>query len=130
MGKSTGSGLAIPSATGNPFVLDWVGEGVFVAANGDTIEFSGGGKIFLQLRADGLFEASWVGQFEIGDIDEDGKAGTGRFSNVGPGAEPLDVIAINDPFALDDQGNPIPGDIWTYDYEITGEMDLGKKKKK
>ena len=31
---------------------------------------------------------------------------------------------------VDEEGNPLPGDIWTYDYEITGEMDLGKRKKK
>lgn len=129
MGKTSGLGFAAPTEA--PDLSDptdippvpWAGEGRFTAKNGASIEFSGGGLIFLELRDDGLFDASWIGNFNIQDIDGDGKAGTGRFSKVGPADLPLDVIAINHPFSFSDP-------IWFYDYEITGKIDLGKKKKK
>lgn len=139
MGKSSGGGFAAPVAItdpedpdfGDPLVSGWVGFGEFVAANGDTIEFAGGGKIFFEPDEElgpGWFTAAWIGEFNI-------TGGTGRFSNVGPGTAPLSVIAINDPFQLDQFGNPVPDEdgnppIWTYDYTITGDMDLGKKGKK
>lgn len=129
LGKSSGGGIAIPSPTSDPFVQDWIGYGQFVGSNGDTIEFSGGGQIFITPLGGGMYTASWVGTFEIGDIDGDGFAGTGRFRNVGPGSQPLDVIAINDPFELDEFGLPIPGDLWSYDYVITGEIDLGQRRR-
>lgn len=135
MGKSSGGGLAIPVALpesdpdfGNPLVSGWIGFGEFVAANGDRIEFSGGGKIYFEPLGGGWFTAAWIGEFDIVDINGDGKAGDGRFANVGPGTAPLSVIAINDPFQLDATGMPLPGAIWTYDYEIRGDMNLGKKK--
>lgn len=123
LGASTGGGFAIPSPTDDPLVLDWSGGGEFVAANGAKIFFVGGGQVFLTPLGDGWFTAAWIGEFEI-------TGGTGRFSNVGPGDEPLSVVALNDPFQLDEFGQALPGDIWTYDYEITGTMDLGKKGKK
>lgn len=133
MGKSAGGGLAIPIGLpeddpdfGNPLVSGWFGFGEFVAANGDTIEFAGGGKIYFVPLGEGWFTATWIGEFTIQDIDGDEQAGTGRFANVGPGTAPLDVIAINDPFQLDESGMPLPNDVWTYDYEITGDMNLGK----
>lgn len=127
MGKTFGIGFAAPLAPpdlsdlANIPPVPWVGEGRFTAKNGASIEFSGGGLIFLEFRDDGLFDASWIGTFNIQDIDGDGKAGTGRFSNVGPAELPLDVTAINHPFSFSDP-------VWFYDYEITGQIDLGKKK--
>ena len=50
LGKSSGGGFAIPVELpvgdpdyGDPLVSGWIGFGYFVAANGDTIEFFGGG---------------------------------------------------------------------------------------
>ena len=116
MGQSSGWGMAIPESTPDPSVLNWSGWGSFQAANGDEIFFEGGGQVFLE-SADGvLFTASWIGEFNI-------SGGTGRFANVGPGTAPLSVIAINHPFSLSDP-------VWTYDYEISGDMNLGKSGKK
>lgn len=129
MGKTLNFGLAVPFPItddndpdfNNPLVLGWTGEATIVAANGDTIEIAGGGKIFLQPLPSGLFTATWNGDFAVQDIDGDGKAGTGRFSNVKAAAEPLAVTAINDPFNI----VVSPGDIWCYDFTIAGEIDLG-----
>lgn len=133
MGKTLNVGLAVPFPIldpndpdfGNPLVLGWTGEATIIAANGDTIEIAGGGKIFLQPLPSGLFTATWSGDFSVQDIDGDGKAGTGRFATVQAAAEPLAVTAINDPFNI----VVVPGDIWYYDFTIAGEIDLGKKKK-
>lgn len=115
MGKSTGSGVAIPTPTGDPLVLDWTASGEFVAANGDKIFFSGGGQVFLNPLGGTMFTATWIGDFNI-----DG--GTGRFANVGAGPDPLAVTAINHPFDI------VNDQEWLYDYVITGKMDLGRKK--
>ncbi len=127
MGKTSGLGFAVPlnppdlSDLENIPPVPWVGEGRFTAKNGSSIEFSGGGLIYLEFRDDGFFDASWIGNFDIQDIDGDGNAGTGRFSKVGPADLPLDVTAINHPFSFSDA-------VWFYDYEISGQIDLGKKK--
>lgn len=114
MGKSSGEGIAIPIPTEDDFVLDWIGAGSFEAANGDKIFFEGGGQVFLVPIGGDMFTASWVGEFHI-------TGGDGRFENVGPGTAPLSVIAINHPFSLTDP-------VWLYDYEISGDMDLGKRR--
>ncbi len=116
MGKSSGLGKAIPSETDNPFVRNWSGAGSFTAANGDEIYFEGGGQVLLDTDDFDVFTASWIGVFNI-------TGGSGRFANVGPGTAPLSVIAINHPFRLTDP-------IWAYDYEISGDMNLGKAGKK
>lgn len=114
-GLSMGVGFAIPSPTADPLVYDWVGFGSFVAANGDEIQFNGGGQVFLNPLGGTMFTATWVAQFEI-------TGGTGRFANVGPGTAPLDVVAINHPFDF------VNDTVWFYDYTITGDIDLGLDK--
>ena len=116
MGKSSGSGHAIPSPTDNELVFDWDGDGSFIAANGDEIRFEGGGQVFLETLDGVEFTASWIGEFHI-------TGGSGRFANVGPGTAPLSVIAINHPFQYTDP-------VWAYDYRISGDMNLGNAGKK
>ncbi len=120
MGRALGSGLAVPIEGTN----QWIALGYkFVAANGDEIYFTGGGTIEFFSIGDGEFSAIWSGEFNV-------VGGTGRFANVGPGDAPITVSAINDPFFLQEDGSPLPGAIWTYSWELTGDIDLGKKGRK
>lgn len=115
MGVTVGSGIATPSDTLNPLIKDWFGGGEFVAANGDKLYFYGGGTVYLEPLGGTMFKARWIGKFYV-------YGGTGRFQNASAAAEPLDVVAVNHPF-------DIVGDAeWLYDYVITGEIDLGKRK--
>jgi len=85
---------------------------VTIAANGDKIFFSSYGEVQL-IPLDNtftMFSAVWSGKFVV-------EGGTGRFANVGPAAEPLDVIAINDPFALTDPE-------WSFSWTLTGKISL------
>ena len=131
MGKSTGSGVVtdLEQLDDLGLVFAWTTVGEFVGANGDKMFYTGSGVVtFVPIDfANGIFTASWDAGFEI-------VGGTGRFENARTlEGESLDVLAINDPFQLIPDGNgglmPVPGDIWTYGYEITGRIDLGKKKK-
>ena len=115
MGATSGLGLAIPAPTDDPLVLDWTGGGEFASPNGDKTFFSGGGKVYLEPLGGTMFTATWVAEFDI-------IGGTGRFANAGPGTAPLDVIAINHPFDM------ATDPLWAYDYLITGDIDLGKRK--
>ena len=55
-----------------------------------------------------IFTARWEGQFVV-------VGGTGRFANVKPAAQPLQVIAVNHPFTFLDQQ-------WYFDWEIDGQI--------
>lgn len=123
MGKSVNVGFAVPSQTPNPDgSIDWTGTATIIGDQGSTLELAGGGKIFLEPLASGLFTATWEGQFSVQDIDGDGKAGTGFFRNAKAAGQPLTVIAVNEPF---DFLNIQEGDIWYYDFVIYGKVDLG-----
>ena len=125
MGKTFGSGFAGPGGpTGNPGEFTWTAiHYVFEAANGDQICLEGGGLLqFVPLPelGPGYFSAIWSGEFDV-------LGGSGRFESVGPASDPIDVVATNYPFQLDELGQPLPGDIWTYYWEMSGEIDLGNK---
>jgi hypothetical protein len=83
-----------------------------VAANGGKIYFSGAGEVDLipQHETFTVFSAVWLGHFKV-------EGGTGRFVNAGPGPQPLDVIAINDPFTFADP-------VWSFDWELKGKLRL------
>jgi len=120
MGKIVGSGVAEPGEELGPGLFAWSAlDYQLTAKNGDTIFLTGGGVVqFVPIEGD-LFFAVWTGEFTV-------TGGNGRFCNVGPAAEPLQVTAINNPFTFP----AAEGDIWTYDWEISGQIDLGKKGKK
>lgn len=124
MGKTIGFGIAFPSADLGNGLYEWTAtDYVLTAANGDKLRLYGGGLLqFIPLDS-GKFSAVWLGEFHVA-------GGTGKFANVSAANEPIEVIAVNDPFVLDEFGNPIPGDTWTYSWELNGEINLGKKKGK
>lgn len=115
MGPTSGSGIAIPTPTDDPLVFDWTATGEFVSNSGNQLFFVGGGQVFLETDDGVVFTASWIGEFFA-----DG--GSGIYENAGPADEPLDVIAVNHPFTFDDP-------VWTYDYVITGAIDLGRSRR-
>jgi hypothetical protein len=125
MGNMFGAGLAIPGGpvdeVNSPGLFYWTAVGYsMTASNGDQIFFNGGGTVqFIPIGGSTYF-AVWSGDFNV-----DG--GTGRFSKVGPGAEPIAVVATNDPFELDANGAPLPGAVWTYSWTLDGEINLGAK---
>ncbi|MFT5302982.1 MAG: hypothetical protein ACI814_003799 [Mariniblastus sp.] len=122
MGKVTASGIAFPDGDPiGPGKFEWMAlDYEMTAANGDQICFHGGGELQFIPLGGNMFSAVWSGKFYI-----DG--GTGRFANVSDDGVPLDVIAINDPFELDESGDPLPDDVWTYSWELNGDINLGKK---
>jgi len=120
MGKVLGSGLALPGVEIGPGLFEWSAPNYqFEAANGDTIALTGGGTVqFVPLNPTGLFFAVWSGEFNVIT-----GSGTGRFANVGPGTAPIQIVAVNDPFTFP----PTEGDIWTYSWNLDGNIDLGKR---
>ena len=121
MGKINGSGVAFPTANLGNGLYEWTAlDYEITAANGDQIFFHGGGLLQFIPLGGNMFYAVWSGEFYV-----DG--GTGRFSNVGPASEPIAVVAINDPFELDANGDPIPGDTWTYSWSLDGKINKGNK---
>jgi hypothetical protein len=124
MGGVFGAGVAIPGEPVDqinfPGLFYWNAvDYSMTAANGDKIFFNGGGTVQFIPNDDGTYYAVWSGVFNV-------EGGTGRFSNVGPAADPISVVATNDPFELD-EGAPLPGAIWTYSWTLDGEIDLGHK---
>jgi hypothetical protein len=114
LGKHKFLGNIATFPTDNPLVFDFVGTvpQTTIAANGDTIFFSLSGQVEL-IPLDSTFttfSAKWTGEFVV-------VGGTGRFANVGPAAQPLQVIAINDPFTLADPA-------WTFSWELDGSIEL------
>ena len=125
MGKISGAGRAIPGKAvdeeNSPGLFYWAAVDYSItAANGDKIFLNGGGTVQFIPIAGSTFFAVWSGEFNV-------EGGTGRFANVGPAAEPISVVATNDPFELDAVGAPLPGAIWTYSWMLNGEIDLGQK---
>ena len=120
MGKVFGSGFALPGVEIGPGLREWSAPNYqFEAANGDTIALTGGGTVqFVPLNQTGLFFAVWSGEFKVIP-----GGGTGRFANAGPGTAPIQIVAVNDPFTLP----PTTGDIWTYRWNLDGNIDLGKR---
>ena len=126
LGSHTFSGkvMTIPMDPCDPFETDfyWISTQPqeTVAADGSKIFFDASGTV--ELIGDfstGIFTACWTGEFVVVP-----GMGTGRFANAGPADEPLSVVAINDPF------NIFLDPIWTFSWTLTGQIDLGKKKKK
>ena len=115
MGNVLGSGVAFPTdPTGNPGEFYWTAIGyTLTAANGDKIDFNGGGTVQLIPLGGTMFTAVWGGELNV-------LGGTGRFANVGPGTAPINVVAINNPFTFADP-------VWTYSWSLTGDINLGKK---
>jgi hypothetical protein len=114
MGNLTFSGNVMTTSTANPLVFNFslTAPQQTVAANGDMIYFIGSGQVQL-FPLDSTFTtftAFWSGQYEV-------VGGTGRFANVAPGEEPLEVTATNDPFALTDPE-------WTFSWTVDGTILL------
>ncbi len=118
MGKIKASGFAVPTPTEDPLVLEWTAVGFqLTAANGDQLFFDGSGVVNLIPQGGDLFTAVWTADFFV-------VGGTGKFANASSTSEPLQVIAVNDPFLLP----PAPGDIWTYAWSMNGKIDLGHRR--
>jgi hypothetical protein len=112
LGNITFSGDVTTAPTTDPLVFTFQSNGptTTVGANGDAILFTTSGTVQL-FTLDGItFTAVWSGTFVV-------VGGTGRFANVGPGPEPLQVVAINDPFTLTDPE-------WTFSWSIDGSITL------
>jgi hypothetical protein len=114
LGRHTLSGNVATSPTANPLVFDFflTVPQETVAANGDTLLFSGTGEVEL-IPLDATyttFVAIWEGDFVV-------EGGTGRFAGAQPADEPVRVVAINDPFTLLDPE-------WSFSWELTGRIVL------
>jgi hypothetical protein len=114
LGKNTFFGNVAVSPTADPLVYGWQSTEFqeTIGANGDTILFSLSGQVQL-IPLDSsftTFSAIWSGEVVV-------QGGTGRFSNVGPGTQPLKLIAINDPFTFADPE-------WTFSWTLDGTITL------
>lgn len=122
MGRIVGSGLAFPTTDLGNGLFEWVALNYeLVDAKGDKILLAGGGTVQFIPIGGGLFIAEWGGSFDV-------LGGTGRYASVGPADQPITVTACNDPFMLDEEGMPIEGDTWTYDWTLTGRIEWGRRK--
>ena len=114
LGLHTFLGDIATAPTAHPLVFLWESTAPqeTVAANGDTIFFSAAGIVELIPLDETFttFSAIWTGEFVV-------EGGTGRFADVQPAAEPLSVMAINDPFTFADPE-------WTFAWELNGEINL------
>jgi hypothetical protein len=114
LGAHTYFGNIITSPTDNPFVFNFQSTvpQETIAASGDKLYFSSTGQVEL-IPLDGTFttfSAIWTGEFVV-------VGGTGRFSGAKPDAQPLQVVAINDPFTFSDPE-------WTFSWELSGRIVL------
>jgi hypothetical protein len=114
MGNHTFSGNVITMPTTDPLVYNFslTSPQQTVAANGDTLYFSGTGQVQL-IPLDSTFTtftAVWTAQYVV-------VGGTGRFANAGPGDQPLQAIATNNPFTFSDPE-------WTFSWTIDGGIVL------
>ena len=102
------------SPTANPLVFDFHStvDQTTIAEDGDEIFFSVSGQVEL-VPLDSTFttfSAIWTGHFVV-------TGGTGRFAGAKPASQPLEVIAINDPFTFADPQ-------WTFSWELAGKIQL------
>jgi hypothetical protein len=115
LGKHTFLGNVATTPTGQ-LTADWHSTvpQETVAADGSKLYFDTAGTVELIPRDNlGNFTAVWVGEFTV-------VGGTGRFANAGPADEPLQVFAVNDPF------NYFTDPVWTFSWELSGRIELGK----
>ena len=112
LGKVTVFGYVTTSPTANPLVYTFESNGptTTVNAHGDSILFTVSGTVELSTVDGVTFTAIWSGEFVV-------VGGTGRFANVGPGPEPLQVVAINEPFTFADPE-------WTFSWTVDGSITL------
>jgi hypothetical protein len=114
LGAHTFFGNVATSPTDNPLVFNFFSTAPqeTIGANGDKLYFTSSGQVTL-IPLDATFttfSAIWTGDFVL-------VGGTGRFANAGPAAQPLRVIAINDPFSLSDPE-------WSFTWELSGRIVL------
>jgi hypothetical protein len=112
LGNLTFFGDVTTARTANPLVFTFQSHGptTTIAANGDTLLFTIAGTVQLFTHDGITFTAIWTGEFVV-------VGGTGRFANAGPGPEPLQVVAVNDPFTLTEPE-------WTFSWTIDGSITL------
>lgn len=114
LGNHTFLGNVGVSPTSNPLVFDFYSTAPqeTIGANGDKLFFSSSGQVTL-IPLDSTFttwSAIWTGDFVV-------VGGTGRFANATPAAQPLQVVAINDPFTFLDPE-------WSFTWELSGRIML------
>jgi hypothetical protein len=114
LGAHTFLGNVTTSPTANPMVFNFVSTvpQVTIGAGGERINFTSSGQVTL-IPLDHTFtrfSAIWTGDFVV-------VGGTGRFAHARPAAQPLHVIAINDPFTFADP-------VWSFCWELTGRIVL------
>lgn len=119
-GRVGNEGTVLLTPTNNPLVLEWVTDGFHVLTDddGDQIFMSGGGSVELipTGNMDGKnteFTAEWGADFHI-------EGGNGKYEGIRPGNKPIAVSAVNDPFFLDENFQPLAGDIWTFSSDLEG----------
>ena len=97
--------------TDNPLVLTWEStQPQFTFGFLGAIFFDASGSVELMTKDGVNFTAVWNGEFEV-------VGGTGLFRFVKPAEEPLQVVAVNNPFQLTDPE-------WTFDWRLTGSIRL------
>jgi hypothetical protein len=114
VGKHHYSGTVAVTPTLDPFTFLFATTDpqVTVAADGSEIFYDLSGEVTLVPLNDDftLFTAVWSGNAVI-------VGGTGRFADVQPADEPLQILAINDPFSLTDAE-------WSFSWTLKGQMRL------
>jgi hypothetical protein len=121
-GAGVGTHLGAHTFLGNVATSPTATPGVFnfhstvpqetIAANGDKLYFNTSGQVQL-IPLDATFttfSAIWTGDFVV-------VGGTGRFANAGPASQPLQVVAINDPFTFSEPE-------WTFTWKLSGRIVL------
>ena len=113
MGRHTFLGNIAVTPTANPLLFGFQSTAPqeTLAADGSKLFFNVSGQVELVPINPPIFSARWKGQFVVA-------GGTGRFANVNPAAQPLQIIAINHPF------NILTDPFWKFDWEVNGQIDL------
>lgn len=116
VGNHTFVGNVLTSPTSHPLVFDFEiltsNPQVTIAANGDRVFYSGSGQVqLIPLEPTfTFFSAVWSGTFVV-------EGGTGRFATMAPGPQPLNVVAINQPFTFADPQ-------WAFTWQLNGFVQL------
>jgi len=114
LGEHNFFGNVAVSPTDHPLVFNFYSTAPqeTIGSNGDKLFFSTSGQVTL-IPLDATFttwSAIWTGDFVV-------EGGTGRFANAMPAAQPLRVVAINDPFTFLDPE-------WSFSWEVSGRIVL------